>query len=156
MTEEKDTVGWREWVSLPMLNLPWIKAKVDTGARTSALHVSAIEEFEREGQLWIRFVMHPLQRQSQPQVASEAAVKDRRTVTSSGGHRQNRYVIDTWLKAGDRQWLIELTLTSRPTMNFRMLLGRTALASRLVVDPSRSYLLGQPDRQELGRYLQEG
>ncbi|MDY0189534.1 MAG: ATP-dependent zinc protease [Desulfuromonas sp.] len=143
--ETLHTVGWREWLSLPDLDIPWIKAKVDTGARTSALHASAIDEFTLDNQQWVRFVMHPLQRHTSPELICNAKVKDRRSVTDSGGHREQRYVIETTIRIGTLWWPIELTLTNRDTMKFRMLLGRTAMKGRLVVNPAQSYFFARPN-----------
>lgn len=148
---QKQIVGWREWVSLPELGLSWVKAKIDTGARTSALHAFFLEEFQRDQQQWVRFIMHPLQRRQVPELVCEAIVKDVRDITDSGGHCEKRYVIETTLCLGSETWPIEMTLTNRETMRFRMLLGRTAMDGRLVVDPELSYCFNRPPSKELSR-----
>lgn len=136
-------LGWREWVSLPGLRLPLIKAKVDTGARTSTLHAFYVDPFRRRGAQLVRFGIHPLRGNTDVVIHGEAEVIDRRHVSDSGGHREQRYVIRTPLRLGGREWPIELTLTNRETMLFRMLLGRTAIASHALVDPSHSFLTGR-------------
>lgn len=134
-------VGWREWVGLPALGIGAIKAKVDTGARTSCLHTFAIEEYQKHDQKWVKFMVHPIQDDNVTEQECHAKVVDRRSVRDSGGHETTRYVIETTLVIGDESYLIEMTLTARDNMRFRMLLGRTAMEGRLVVDPKASYLV---------------
>ncbi len=136
-------LGWREWVGLPGLGLPAIKAKVDTGARTSALHAFYLEPFRLGGAPWVRFGIHPLRHHPEIVVHAEAPVVDHRQVSDSGGHREGRFVIVTDLRLAGREWPVELTLTNRETMLFRMLLGRTAIAGHALVDPRRSFLTGR-------------
>lgn len=136
----KKVVGWREWVWLPDLDVGRIKAKIDTGARTSALHADRITPFTKDGVLHVRFFVHPLQRQKKVEHTCVAAVVDHRTVTDSGGKAELRYVIRTSLKLGTRRWPIEMTLTNRDQMGFRMLIGREALRRRYLVDTGRSFI----------------
>ncbi len=130
-------------MSLPELGIPAIKAKLDTGARTSSLHTYAMETFRERGHLKVRFGIHPLQRCRDVELFCVAHVVDRRKVTDSGGHRELRYVIRTPVSMGSMEWPIEITLTNRDTMLFRMLLGRSAMAGRLLVDPNSSYRVGR-------------
>lgn len=139
---ERKVLGWREWVALPQLAISHIKAKVDTGAKTSALHAYYVEQYERDGKAWVRFGIHPEQSSTGNGVHCDAPVKEMRMVTDSGGHAEMRPVIETILMVEDQQRLIELTLTDRETMRFRMLLGRSALKRHYVVDSSKSFLLG--------------
>lgn len=141
MKTEK-VLGWREWVSLPELGITWIKAKVDTGARTSALHAFELEPFKRGDKDWVRFSVHPLQGESDTVIQCESPVLERRDVTDSGGHLENRPVIETELVLGSLSKRIELTLTDRDTMRFKMLLGRTAMRPNILVYPSQSFKLG--------------
>ena len=136
------TIGWREWLALPELQVPAIKAKIDTGARTSALHAFFVEPFTKEGRQMVRFGVHPLQKRLDVEIFCEAPVKDFREVSDSGGHREMRYVIETTILIGDLPRQIEMTLTNRDNMKFRMLLGRTAMEGLQVI-PDQSYLKGR-------------
>jgi len=137
------TLGWREWIELPALGLPVIKCKVDTGARTSALHAFEVKTELCHGVDMVHFAVHPVQQRDDLIVRCEAPLLDRRSVTDSGGHREQRYVITTDLIVAGQRWPVELTLTDRDSMRFRMLLGRRALAGRALVDPSRSFVTGR-------------
>ncbi len=134
-------IGWREWVALPELDLPSIKAKVDTGARTSSLHAFDVEIFRHRGAMKARFSVHPIQRDTHYTVDCEEDVVEERWVTSSTGHRTRRPVIVTPIRSLEQAWEIELTLVNRDAMGFRMLLGREAIRGRFVVDPGKSFLI---------------
>jgi hypothetical protein len=136
-------LGWREWVRLPELAIPKIKAKIDTGARSSALHAFMIDPYVKNHQNWVMFAIHPLQKTEAKIIECHAQVKDRRLVSDSGGHKQRRYVIETQLIVGQTAFQAELTLTNRDSMRFRMLLGRTAMNQRFIIDPSASYVQGK-------------
>ncbi len=142
MTEPLITVGWREWLALPELVLPAIKAKIDSGARSSALHVDELTLLPLAGERdrLVRFVVRP--GADAAPVLVETEVVDIRPVTDSGGRTSHRPFIRTLLCLAGRQWPIEINLTSRSNMLFPMLLGRTAMTGRLRIDPAESFLLG--------------
>ncbi len=133
-------MGWREWVTLPELGIARIKAKIDTGARTSALHAFSLKPFTENGVSMIRFEMHPLQHDVETMTTCVARVVDKRLVTDSGGHEEERYVIETPITIAGQTWSIEITLTERENMLFRMLLGRRALRKRFIINPARSFV----------------
>jgi len=141
------SLGWREWLSFPELGIDQIKAKVDTGARTSCLHAFYVEPFQRDGSEWVRFGIHPEQGNIDTEVVCESPVKDRRIVRDSGGHEEFRYVIDTEFSIGGERHRAEVTLTDRDSMKFRCLLGRTAIRGKYLVDPARSYIEGKRKRR---------
>lgn len=137
------SIGWREWLALPSLGVERIKAKVDTGARTSSLHALEMESFEKEGEPWIRFAIHPHQRSEADEIQVEAPIHDRRRVRPSTGRAEERPVIKVPVVLGDITWEIEITLIRRDMMGFRMLLGRHAVRRRFLIDPGRSYLMSK-------------
>lgn len=129
---------------MPDLGIDWIKAKIDTGARTSSLHAFHIESFQRNGEEYVRFRVHPVQRNAKTSVISEAKVIEYRNIRSSNGIQTRRPVIQTSLNIANEVWLIELTLANRDQMGFRMLLGRESFRKRVLIDAGRSYLTGKP------------
>jgi hypothetical protein len=141
---KRTVIGWREWVSLPDLGIARIKAKIDTGARTSALHAFHVKHTRVNGVDGLRIGVHPLQRRTDIEHFFFAPIVDQRWVTDSGGHREKRYVIESRLALDGFSWPIELTLTNRDSMRFRLLLGRTAMRGRIMIQPDKSYLLGRP------------
>lgn len=138
--------GWREWVRLQGLGVPWIKAKIDTGAQTSALHATDIAEFERDGASWVRFTVHPWQESEADATVVELPVHDRRVVRSSSGHAQERPVVLADVQLAGREVHAELTLTDRDEMVFRMLIGRELLRQGFIVDSAASFAGGKPPR----------
>jgi hypothetical protein len=138
---DRTTIGWREWLSLPELQIQHVKAKVDTGARSSCLHAVNIVEIRRGAKILIEFDVHPLQRNNDLVVRCQAPLIDYRTVKSSNGKPEIRPVVEALIRLNGEDWPIELTLTAREKMGFRMLLGRQAIRGRFVVDPGRSFLM---------------
>ena len=149
MPINKIILGSEEWCSFPELGIPAIKARVDSGAKTSALHAINIAPFVKEGENWVKFDINPIQNNLKTVIHCEAKLIDKRIVKSSSGFREQRYVIQTQLKIGDDIWAIEMTLTNRDSMGFRMLLGREAMSGRILVDPEQKYLLGQTSMESL-------
>jgi hypothetical protein len=143
-------LGWREWISLPDLGISGIKAKIDTGARSSSLHAIDIQTITVGGEQWVEFKVQPLQHQTDAPLHCRAPIKDYRQVTDSGGHRSMRYVIETTINIGSEQFTAEVTLADRSQMMFRMLLGRTAMKNRYTVDPGRSYCASQKPPRATG------
>lgn len=145
-------IGFREWISLPDLNLVAMKAKIDTGAKTSSLHAFEIRHVKKGGKSYVRFKVHPIQKNLEIVVSCIAPMVDRRIVTDSGGHKENRYVIHTTIQMGHEKKVIELTLSNRETMKYRMLIGREAL-KQYYIDPTQSYLLKKSTKQKV--YLKD-
>jgi len=142
-----EVLGWREWVSLPDLGIDKIKAKVDTGARTSTLHAFDVRLEELGDKKIVHFKIHPKQRDLNSVVECSAPLLDEREVRDSGGHSEYRYVIESRIKIGSTLLTAEITLTNRDSMGFRMLLGRTAMKGLYLVDPGNSYLLGKRSKK---------
>ena len=149
---ERIVVGSEEWCGLPQLNIPAVKVRVDSGAKTSALHAVGITPFTKENETWVRFEVHPLQNDGKTTVHCEAPVFDRRRVKSSSGSSETRYVIKSVISLADTTWEVELTLTNRDSMGYRMLLGRQAMAGKILVDPEASCLLGEVSNELLSQY----
>lgn len=149
LNDQKLIIGWSEWCSLPELKIPVIKAKIDTGAKTSAIHAFNLQPMMYQGKYFVNFDIHPLQGNSTITIPCKAMVVDIRVVMSSNGHKEHRYVITTPLILGQRTWEIELTLSNRDPLKFRMLLGREALSNRIMIDPGHKLLLGKMSRRQL-------
>lgn len=149
MFQDKLILGSEEWCSFPELGIPTIKARVDSGAKTSALHAINIAPFIKNDANWVKFDINPIQNNTKTIIHCEAPMVDKRIVKSSSGFREHRYVIQTNISIGDTKWPIEMTLTNRDSMGFRMLLGREAMSGRILVDPAQKYLLGQPSSETL-------
>lgn len=140
-------IGFREWVTLPLLGLTAVKGKIDTGAKTSSLHAFDIKLEKVGTKTYVDFKVHPLQKDEKLEVSCRALLVDQRVVTDSGGHKEKRYVIRTSMVLGGIKKKIELTLTNRSSMKYRMLIGRTAL-EEYYIDPSQSYLGGKTIKQK--------
>ena len=149
MPLNKIILGSEEWCSFPELGIPAIKARVDSGAKTSALHAINIAPFKKEDENWVKFDINPIQNNLKTVIHCQAKLIDKRIVKSSSGYREQRYVIQTEISIGDKNWIIEMTLTNRDSMGFRMLLGREAMSGRILVDPEQKYLLGQTSSEKL-------
>jgi len=147
---KRPVIGWREWVGLPDIGVDSIKAKVDTGARSSSLHAFDLERFERDGIAMVRFTVHPRQRHSTPATEVESPVSTEKLVRNPGGREETRPVIRTTVTWNGRSWEVDLNLTRRDEMGFRMLLGRQAVRRRFLVDPGRSFLGTQPPPEASG------
>jgi len=146
----KKTIGWKEWFGLDCLRLPAIKGKIDTGAKTSSLHAFNIESFFIEDVEYVKFDIHPLQKNKKLARTCVARVIDRRMVSDSGGKKEKRFVIKSDLRIGETKIRIELTLANRDSMAFRMLLGREAIKqAKMLVDPSKSFFQGKSKRKEI-------
>jgi ribosomal protein S6--L-glutamate ligase len=154
MLAQKLILGSEEWCSFPDLNIPIIKARVDSGAKTSALHAVNIAPFVRDNENWVKFDINPIQNNTKAVKHCEAKLIDKRVVKSSSGYREQRFVIQTELKIGEATWKIEMTLTNRDSMGFRMLLGREAMSGRVLVDPEQKYLIGQPTLESIKTFYQ--
>lgn len=146
--KQSSIIGWREIIALPELGIGQIKAKIDTGARSSALHAFHVEELQRDDKKMVKFQVHPLQRNSKTTITTEAELLEYREVRNSGGVAQLRPVILTPIKLGEKTWTIELTLTNRDVMGFRMLLGRQALRRQFLVDPGKSFIQSRQHREK--------
>lgn len=144
MKRERPVIGWREWVLLPDLLAVPIKAKIDSGARTSSIHSFGTRRFTEKGAPWVEFLLHPIQRHARPEIACTAPIRDERWVRSSNGEAARRIVIETMARLGETVWPIELTLADRDVMGFRMLLGREAIRRRFLIDPGRSFRQSDP------------
>ena len=136
-------LGWREWIGFPDLGLDAVMAKMDSGAKSSAMHASDIKILKVNGKHVVEFCVHPVQQKMSPKIVCQAPLVGQRTIRSSNGLTEKRYVIETRLKLGKRRWKIELTLTNREDMDFRVLLGRDAIKRKFMIDPNASYLLGK-------------
>ncbi len=139
-------IGWREWASLPDLSVSRINAKIDTGAKTSAIHASRIDVAKADDGYWVEFLLHPHRGRKVPEIRCRLPLVDKRSVRSSNGRAEERMVINTPLQLGGEIWPVELTLANRDAMEYRLLIGRDALADRFLVRPDASYLLGKRNR----------
>lgn len=142
-------IGAEEWCKFPSLGIPAIKARVDSGAKTSSLHAFNIEKFIKDTDTWVRFEIHPLQKDKKVTIKCEAQIIDKRKVKSTSGISEKRFVIQVPLCIGEDTWDVEVTLTNRDSMGYRMLLGREAMLNRFLIDPSSSFLMGDREKELL-------
>ena len=149
MINEKLVIGSEEWCAFPTLGIPAIKARVDSGVKTSSIHASDIRTFKRDSKIWVSFEIHPLQMNRKTSVRCEAPLIDRRYVKSSSGTSEKRYVIRVPMNICENIIDVEVTLTNRDSMGYRMLLGREAMQNRMLVDPSESFILGSKTNEEI-------
>ncbi len=140
----KTIIGSREWCSLPQLGIELIKVKIDSGAKTSALHADNLSKFIKNGENWVKFSLHPLKSRPDLIIECEAKLIEKRIIKSSNGTKEERFVIETQLVLGNSSYPIEITLTNRKLMGFQMLLGRQAMSNRVLIDCEFRYLLGKP------------
>ena len=152
MKYDKIVVGSEEWCALPQLNIPAIKVRVDSGAKTSALHAVNIMPFKKDGDVWVSYEVHPLQRNGKTTIHCESLVIDKRKIKSTSGLVEMRYVVRTVIELGGTNWNIEVTLTNRDSMGYRMLLGRQAMSGKILVDPEASCLQGEPTAEDLKQF----
>jgi len=152
MENSKIIIGSEEWCAFPEIAIPAIKARIDSGAKTSSIHAFNIQPFRREGIAWVSFEVHPLQNNRKTVIRCERPVIDKRVVKSSSGAAETRYVVSSLLQLGEMNWNIELTLANRDSMGYRMLLGREAMHGKLMVDPSESHLMGEVSAEDLKTY----
>ncbi len=145
---QRPIIGWREWAGLPDFGVEEINAKIDTGAKSSAIHAYRIKEIEIDGEPHAEFFLHPVQRRKKPEIYCRAPIVDKRLIRSSNGQEEERFVIEANLRLGDRLWKADLTLTNRDAMGFRLLIGRDALRKRFMIDPGASYMLGRSAKSE--------
>lgn len=149
----KQIIGWRECFILADLGLPMIKAKIDTGAKTSSLHAFNIKPFTENNQEFVTFDIHPLQKNRKLKINCIGKVVDKRFVSDSGGNREKRYVIETEIESDNKKYKIEITLANRDSMEYRMLLGREAIKKmKFIVDVNKSFILGSYNEKEMSQF----
>lgn len=147
-------LGWAEWLALPQLDIPYMAAKVDTGAKTSCIHAFAVEPFDKDGTTWLNIGIHPIQNNNEVEIWRQLPASEQRIVRDSGGHEESRWEIKTEIAIGGQSWNSDITLTSRDSMQFRMLLGRSAMAGNARVLPGKKFLLGNPSEAKLNQATQ--
>jgi hypothetical protein len=153
--EQLPLIGWREWIGLPDLGIKSIKAKIDTGARSSAIHAFDIKLIFKNGVKMARFKVHPYQKNTSKTITTEAEVIDEREIRNSNGYCELRFVILTTIKLSGYQWPVEITLTNRDVMGFRMLLGRQAVRKRFLIDTGKSFLLSREPKKSIKPKVKE-